>query len=58
MANFMGGKGRWMDNVMIERIWRSVKWVCLYLREVETAAKSLKYFEIVFSSIAAPAYSF
>lgn len=28
------GKGRWVDNVMIERVWRSVKWECLYLREV------------------------
>ena len=32
----MYGKGRWMDSVMIERIWRSVKWECLYLRKMET----------------------
>ena len=31
-----------MDNVMIERLWRSVKWECLYLREVETDSQALK----------------
>ena len=25
-----------MDNVMIERSWRSLKYECLYLREIET----------------------
>ncbi|WP_432735928.1 IS3 family transposase [Maridesulfovibrio sp. FT414] len=29
----MDGRGRWMDNVMIERLWRSVKYECVYLRE-------------------------
>lgn len=32
----MDGRGRWMDNVMIERLWRSVKYECVYLREMET----------------------
>ena len=27
----MDGKGRWMDNVFIERLWRSVKYECVYL---------------------------
>lgn len=27
----MDGKGRWMDNVMIERLWRSLKYECVYL---------------------------
>lgn len=31
----MDGKGRWMDNVMIERLWRSVKYECLYLQEFD-----------------------
>ncbi|MFT4641371.1 MAG: putative transposase, partial [Verrucomicrobiales bacterium] len=28
----MDGRGRWMDNVLIERLWRSVKheWVLLH----------------------------
>jgi len=24
------GRGRWMDNVMIERLWRSVKYECVF----------------------------
>jgi len=28
----MDGKGRWMDNVFIERLWRSVKYEDIYLR--------------------------
>ncbi|GBR55362.1 transposase [Neokomagataea thailandica NBRC 106555] len=27
----MNGKGCWMDNVFIERLWRSVKYECVYL---------------------------
>jgi len=29
----MDGKGRWMDNVFIERLWRSVKYEDIYIRE-------------------------
>jgi putative transposase len=29
----MDGKGRWMDNVFIERLWRSIKYECIYLQE-------------------------
>ena len=29
----MDGKGRWIDNVFIERLWRSLKYECVYLRE-------------------------
>ena len=36
----MDGKGRWMDNVFIERLWRSVKWECIYLRELETGSQA------------------
>ena len=28
----MDGKGRWIDNVFIERLWRSVKYEEVYLR--------------------------
>jgi len=28
----MDGKGRWMDNVLVERLWRSVKYEDIYLR--------------------------
>jgi putative transposase len=29
----MDGKGRWVDNVFIERLWRSVKYEDIYLKE-------------------------
>ena len=32
----MDGRGRWMDNVFIERLWRSVKYEDIYLREYAT----------------------
>ena len=28
----MDGKGRWVDNVLVERLWRSVKYEDVYLR--------------------------
>ncbi len=34
----MDGRGRWMDNVFIERLWRSVKYECIYLHAFETAS--------------------
>lgn len=37
----MDGKGRWMDNVFIERLWRSLKYECVYLNLYETG-KALK----------------
>ncbi len=45
----MDGKGRAMDNIMIERLWRSVKYEEIYLKEYASVLelkKSLKiYFE-------------
>jgi len=38
----MDGKGRWMDNVFIERLWRSLKYECVYLREFETGNQARK----------------
>ena len=32
----MDGKGCWMDNVFIERLWRSLKYECVYLQEFDT----------------------
>ena len=32
----MDGKGRWMDNVFIERLWRSLKYEEIYLRDHAT----------------------
>lgn len=36
----MDGKGRWMDNIFIERLWRSVKYECVYLNEFETGSQA------------------
>jgi putative transposase len=33
VAISMDGRGRWMDNVFIERLWRSVKYEEIYLKE-------------------------
>jgi putative transposase len=32
----MDGKGRWMDNVFIERLWRSLKYEDIYIKEYAT----------------------
>ena len=32
----MDGRGRWADNVWIERLWRSVKYEDIYLKRYET----------------------
>ena len=34
----MDGKGRWVDNVFVERLWRSVKYENVYLHAYETPA--------------------
>jgi len=36
----MDGKGRWMDNVFIERLWRSLKYECVYLNAYETGSET------------------
>jgi putative transposase len=32
----MDGKGRWVDNVMIERFWRSLKYGEVYLKAYDS----------------------
>ncbi len=34
------GKGRWIDNRMIERLWRSLKYECVYLHGFETGSQA------------------
>jgi putative transposase len=45
----MDGKGRWIDNVFIERLWRSVKYEDIYLHAYENGREVLagltRYFE-------------
>ena len=35
----MDGRGRWMDKVLIERLWRSMKYECVYLHAFETGSE-------------------
>ena len=35
----MDGRGRWMDNVFIERLWRSLKNECVHLHAFETGSE-------------------
>lgn len=35
----MDGRGRWMDNVFIERLWRSLKYECVYLHAFEIGSE-------------------
>jgi putative transposase len=39
IAISMDGKGRWVDNVFVERLWRSVKYEDVYLRAYETPSQ-------------------
>ena len=45
----MDGKGRWMDNVFIERLWWSVKYQDVYLKAYESISEArqglIKYFD-------------
>ena len=49
IAISMDGKGRWVDNVVVERLWRSVKYEDVYLRAYETPSELraglARYFE-------------
>jgi len=39
----MDGKGRWADNIFIERFWRSLKYEEVYLRSYESLEQARKY---------------
>jgi len=45
----MDGKGRWLDNVFIERLWRSVKYEDVYLKGYDSIGEARQglrtYFE-------------
>lgn len=49
VAISMDGRGRWMDNVFIERLWRSVKYEEVYLKGYESIPEARRelaaYFE-------------
>jgi len=41
----MDGKGRWMDNIFIERLWRTLKYECIYLHAFETGSETRRGIE-------------
>ena len=45
----MDSKGRFLDNIFVERLWRSVKYECIYLLSLDSVRKAReeikKYFE-------------
>ena len=36
----MGGRGAQRDNVFVERVWRSVKYECVYLKAYESVSQA------------------
>jgi putative transposase len=38
----MNGKGRWCDNVYVERLWRTIKWEAVYLHCFDSLAVARK----------------
>lgn len=44
----MDGKGRWVDNVFVERLWRSVKYEEVYLRAYDNVADARSSLERYF----------
>lgn len=36
----MDGKGRYLDNIFVERLWRSLKYECVYLHAWETGSQA------------------
>jgi len=45
----MDGRGRWLDNVMVERLWRTVKYEDVYLRAYDCPAALRRGLERYFS---------
>ena len=49
----MNGKGRWVDNVFVERLWRSVKYEEVYLKAYDDVAEAKRsvgdYFDFYYS---------
>ena len=42
IAISMDGKGRWMDNVFIERLWRSLKYEEVYLNAYDSVSQAIE----------------
>ena len=44
----MDGKGRAMDNIMVERLWRSVKYEEIYLKDYQSVAELIAALKVYF----------
>jgi putative transposase len=44
----MDGRGRWMDNVFIERVWRSLKYEEVYLKAYESISVARQEIDVYF----------
>ncbi len=44
----MDGKGRWLDNVFVERLWRSVKYEEVYLKAYDNVGHAKQSLEVYF----------
>jgi putative transposase len=44
----MDGKGRWVDNVFVERLWRSLKYEDIYLKAYGSIAEANRGIGIYF----------
>ena len=42
----MDDKGSWLDNVMIERLWRSLTYECVYLHAFRGGDEARKMIEL------------
>ena len=40
IAISMDGKGAWRDNVVVERLWRSIKYEEVYLRAYDSVSEA------------------
>ena len=44
----MNGRGRWMDNIFIERLWKTVKYEDIYLKAYSSIADVRKWLKVYF----------
>ena len=65
----MDGKGRWVDNVYVERFWRTLKYECIFLMGIETVdelsekselylSSQIKHFPFLYSGKYSPFFTF
>lgn len=48
VAISMDGRGRFVDNIFVERLWRSVKYECVYIHNFETVREGTQGIETYF----------